>query len=402
MRILFLSSVYPSRTEATRGTYNRDLCHALADTSDVRVISPVSWIERLRNADACEAEEAEPVESSRPLYWYPPRILRHHYGTCMWHSIRRHVAKTIDDFQPDWVLSYWAHPDGEAALEAAEMCGARSGVIIGGSDVLLLTKDARRRDAICRVLREVDAVFTVCDGLRERVIELGGSAERTHTTYQGIDATLFSQGSQAEARQQLGVEADVPLFLWVGRIVAVKRLDVLLTAFREVRRVLPCAKLRLVGSGNLTHELQTFVRQNELNDSVEFVGPVDRRMLARCYRAADATVLSSDSEGLPNVLRESLACGTPFVSTDVGSVREIAHETHSQLVPRGDSDALHRAMLQVLDSSFKDGALAYQPLSWQDAADRFVAIMNRTSDAGTLSAAATTTRPTLTTTTTLP
>ncbi len=375
MRILFLSSVYPSRTAATRGTYNRDLCRALSATCDVRVISPVSWTERLRNKEACQAEEEEPVESCRPLYWYPPRFLRHRYGQCMWHSVHRCVARTVEEFQPDWVLSYWAHPDGEAALEAARTCGARSGVIIGGSDVLLLTKNSRRREAICRVLRESDSVFTVCDGLRERVIELGGSPERTHTTYQGIDGNLFSKGSQKEARQKLGVDVDVPLFLWVGRIERVKRLDVLLTAFCAVRRTLPDAKLRLVGSGSLNADIQSFVRQHHLDDSVEFVGPVDRRVLARCYRAADAVVLSSDSEGLPNVLREALACGTPFVSTNVGSVNEIADDTHSLLVPQGDAEALQRAMLRVLDSSFREGAQAYVPQSWLDAAARFVDLM---------------------------
>jgi teichuronic acid biosynthesis glycosyltransferase TuaC len=375
MRILYLSSVYPSQTAPTRGTYSRDLCRALQQNCDVRVLSPVSWLEALTTPGARTAEKHDPVPSSRPLYWYPPRLQRHRYGDWMWRSIRRHVEHVVSDFQPDWILSYWAHPDGEAALRAARSCGARVAVSIGGSDVLLLTDNAKRREAISSVLRNVDLVFTVCDGLRDRVIELGGSAEHTHTSYQGIDLATFLPGSRSDARRSLGLDPSVPMFLWVGRMVAIKRLDILLAAFQMVREKLPDAQLALVGSGPQSESLKSYVLKHRLNDAVTFVGPVERAGLPAWYRAANATILSSDSEGLPNVLRESLACGTPFVSTNAGSVREIAADEYSRVVRCGDVDALQCAMVQILDSSFCDGVLAYQPLSWTATAEQQLQLM---------------------------
>ncbi len=375
MRILYLSSVYPSLTAPTRGTYSRDLCHALQQSCDVRVLSPVSWLEALTTPGSRTAEPQDPVPSSRPIYWYPPRVQRHRYGDWMWRSIRRHVEQVVGDFQPDWVISYWAHPDGEVALRAARSCGARVAVSIGGSDVLLLTDNAKRRAAISKVLREVDLTFTVCDGLRNRVIELGGSPERTHTSYQGIDLATFTPGNQSEARRSLDLPPSAPLFLWVGRMVAIKRLDVLLSAFQLVRKQLPDAQLALVGSGPQSEALKSYVHQHRLSQAVRFVGPVDRAGLPAWYRAADATVLSSDSEGLPNVLRESLACGTPFVSTDAGSIGEIAADEFSCVVRRGDVDALHRALLQILDSSYRDGVATYRPQSWTATADQQLRLM---------------------------
>ena len=375
MRILYLSSVYPSQTAPTRGTYSRDLCRALQQDCDVRVLSPVSWLEALTTPGSRTAEANDPVPSSRPIYWYPPRLQRHRYGDWMWRSIRRHVEQVVSEFLPDWVISYWAHPDGEVALHAARSCGARAAVSIGGSDVLLLTENAKRREAISRVLRDIDLVFTVCDGLRERVIELGGSPERTFTSYQGIDLDTFTPGNQAEARLSLGLDSTAPLFLWVGRMVAIKRLDVLLAAFEIVRKHLPDAQLALVGSGPQSESLKSHIYQHRLNDAVRFVGPVERAGLPAWYRAADATVLCSDSEGLPNVLRESLACGTPFVSTDAGSVREIAADEYSRVVPCGDVDALQRAMLQILDSSYRDGVTTYQPQSWSATARQWLQVM---------------------------
>ena len=375
MRILYLSSVYPSQTAPTRGTYSRDLCRALQQNCDVRVLSPVSWLEALTTPGSRTAEANDPVPSSRPIYWYPPRVQRHRYGDWMWRSIRRHVEQVVSDFQPDWVISYWAHPDGEVALRAARSCGARAAVSIGGSDVLLLTENAKRRAVISKVLRDIDLVFTVCDGLRDRVIELGGSPERTHTSYQGIDLDTFTPGNQAEARQSLGLDPTAPLFLWVGRMVAIKRLDVLLAAFQIVREHQPDAQLALVGSGPLTESLKSQADRLGLTGTLRFVGPVDRAGLPHWYRAADATVLSSDSEGLPNVLRESLACGTPFVSTDAGSIREIAADEYSRVVRCGDVDALQRAMLQILDSSYRDGVMTYQPQSWSATAQHRLQLM---------------------------
>jgi teichuronic acid biosynthesis glycosyltransferase TuaC len=375
MRILHLSSVYPSQTAPTRGTYSRDLCRALQQNCDVRVLSPVSWLEALTTPGSRTAETHDPVPSSRPIYWYPPRVQRHRYGEWMWRSIRRHVEQVVSDFQPDWVISYWAHPDGEVALRAARSCGARAAVSIGGSDVLLLTENAKRRKVISKVLQDIDLVFTVCDGLRDRVIELGGSPDRTHTSYQGIDLDTFTPGNQSEARQSLGLDPTAPLFLWVGRIVAIKRLDVLLPAFQIVREHLPDAQLALVGSGPQSESMRSYVHLHRLSDAVRFVGPVDRAGLPNWYRAADATVLSSDSEGLPNVLRESLACGTPFVSTDAGSIREIAADEYSRVVRCGDVDALQRAMLQILDSSYRDGVMTYQPQSWSATAEQRLQLM---------------------------
>jgi glycosyltransferase involved in cell wall biosynthesis len=85
-----------------------------------------------------------------------------------------------------------------------------------------------------------------------------------------------------------------------------------------------------------------------LSRSVTFVGPLAPPQLPDWYRAAHLTVLSSWSEGIPNVLRESVACGTPFVATRVGDIAEFSPETASDLVPPGDPGALADAIGRAL------------------------------------------------------
>jgi glycosyltransferase involved in cell wall biosynthesis len=375
MRILFLSTVYPQADAPVRGTFNRELCRALsAQGHSLRVIAPRPWPELLRDRGPQNpAVDEFPV--IRPTFIYPPKLLRHTYGSWMWHSIRRQTERQIRELQPEWVVSYWAHPDGEAGYRAARMAGAKAAVLIGGSDVLLLPKDRRRRLAIQRVLRESDAIITVCDGLRQPVLELGAEPHRVQTIYQGINERLLSPGDPGAARERLGLPADVPVYLWVGRMVGLKRLDVLLKAFQSVRQSQPDAHLCLVGSGPLKASLQREVMQTGLTASVTFAGAVEPHSVADWYRAASATVLTSDSEGLPNVLRESLACGTPWVATRVGSVEELAVPECAVLVDRGDSQGLAEAMLQILEPVYRLGAAAQRPRSWTETAQTLVSCL---------------------------
>jgi glycosyltransferase involved in cell wall biosynthesis len=93
------------------------------------------------------------------------------------------------------------------------------------------------------------------------------------------------------------------------------------------------------------------------------------------YRAADVTVLSSWSEGLPNVLRESLACGTPFVSTDVGSVREIAVAGWSRLADAGDPVGLADAIGTMLSGNVRTVAETYRARTWEECARQTASVL---------------------------
>ena len=132
MKTLFLSSVYPSPLFPVRGTFNRMLCHALNEAGEVRVVAPLPWPEvvqgmakRLTRSPAKRKQQRDsivaPVDGDsvpveRPVFLYPPKFMRHRYGQFMWSSVRKSVERVTADFRPDWVVSYWAHPDGDAGL----------------------------------------------------------------------------------------------------------------------------------------------------------------------------------------------------------------------------------------------------------------------------------------------
>jgi teichuronic acid biosynthesis glycosyltransferase TuaC len=390
MNLLFISETFPDAGHPAQGTYNDALCRGLAVENTVRVISPRPWIEavpsRLRGQRYTTPEHvaAAGIESVYPTHWYIPRVLEKNYGLRMWKTVRRAVARFHKEQPVEGVISYWAHPDGEAGLRAAQSLGVPSAVIVGGSDVLLLPKRKHRGACVRHVLSESSAVITVSEGLRRAVIDLGVDPGKVCTIRQGVDRERFRPGDQEEARQRLQLASGrSKTLLWVGRMVEVKRLDVLLDACRLLWHSGMRIALHLVGDGPLKGKLQAQARELGLEECIHFEGAVAHDQLPDWYRAADLTVMSSSSEGLPNVLREAVACGTPFVSTDVGSIREIASPEYSRLVPSGSAAALATAIREALGASFREAARNYQPRTWNDCAAEVSQLMRHLAESVT-------------------
>lgn len=373
MKILFLASDFPSTQQPTKGPFNRALAHALATHHEIRVINPIPWPTRLkRNAPTDRTNEEYPVQ--RPTYFYPPKFVRHRYHHWMAWSIRAAIDKATQDWKPDVLLSYWAHPDGAAGASIAKSIGIPSAVIVGGSDVLLLPGDSARRQAVVNALQNVDAVITVNQHLKTAVEKLGIHSEKIHLWSQGVNRNLFRPGDKTAARTKLGIDTNDFAFLCVARLVPVKGIDVLLQACRIVADCNARFQLYLVGDGPLSESLKSQAAQLQISSVVHFVGPRNADSLADWYRAADQTILPSRSEGLPNVLRESLACGTRFIASNVGGISEIAGPS-DVLVPAQNPEALAGAMHNAISAGPRPAEPVDLP-DWQTSADAIVRILN--------------------------
>jgi glycosyltransferase involved in cell wall biosynthesis len=174
-------------------------------------------------------------------------------------------------------------------------------------------------------------------------------------------------------------------------MVAVKGLEVLLDACRLLVAEGVDFRLALVGDGPLRRELEARASSLGLDGRVVFAGSVAHEKLGDWYRAADLTVLPSLSEGIPNVLLESVACGTGFVASRVGSVAELTDDAQD-LVPPGDAGALAAALRRRLQSRSAPRRTPRR-LGWSSAVETVTAAVQSVRDRAARGPASVGTRP---------
>ncbi len=384
MRILFFSNVFPNHLQPTKGTFNRSMVAALSQNHSVRVVSPISWIDSLvglvRNRSTGSIPRSsfvDRVHADYPLFFYPPKIVRHQYHEFLWWSVGHAVMTAAQEFQPDVMLSYWPHPDGAVAIRAARRLGIPVVITSGGSDVLLLSRDAKRREAIFRALAQADAVVAVSHDIAQHLRNGGLDPDRIHVVHMGVDRDVFRPGDQKQARELLGIPGNRLVLLAVGRLVPVKGYEVLIEACRHLATKGGEFTCYVLGDGQLRSELQRKIDDCGLRQYVRLMGAQPQEELADWYRAADLTVLSSHSEGIPNVLKESISCGTPFVATRVGGIEEIADPTFDRLVTAGDPVGFAAAIEEQLKRIPITTTLQrrYEPVSWEDASKNLLRVI---------------------------
>lgn len=202
--------------------------------------------------------------------------------------------------------------------------------------------------AIERVLAPItDCLIAVSTATAEELVGFGvGRRDRYRVIHNGIDLEPFLAigPSDGEAtRRELGVADDELLVLFVGRLVPIKRVDVLLDAAAHARSQGAPVRVAVVGDGELRAQLEAQTHALGLDDFVTFLG--FRRDLPVLTAAADLAVLCSDNEAMGMALVEAAAAGKPAIGTDVGGVAEVVPT--DALVGKGDALGLGKKMAEA-------------------------------------------------------
>lgn len=375
MRILYLSSLFPRPGHELASPFNRLQLAALARRHEVAAIAPVSWLERFRQRAKYRSlpvpVERDGVRVWYPTYFYTPRVWRHLYGQCYLASVRRTVRRVVDSLRPDVLFSCWAHPDGWAAVRLGREVGRPVVVKVIGSDVLVTTRDRRRQVRVAEALQQADGVVAVSQDLADHVLRLGVDPARVSVVSEGTDPNLFCPGDRTAARRRLGLPETGRVILFVGNVLESKGAVVLAEACGRLAGGGAEFTCYVVGRGPDANKVLATAERYAVGGRVVLVGPKPQSELPDWYRAADVVTLPSFSEGIPNVLREAIACGVPFVATGVGGIPELVRGLAAQLVPPGDPVALAEALRSTLaDPPVVTAADQSVNLSWEDSADR--------------------------------
>lgn len=158
-------------------------------------------------------------------------------------------------------------------------------------------------------------------------------------------AVAANDANRLAVRRELAVDPDQVLFVFAGRLVPIKRVDLLLHAIAAARAREPRVRLLVVGDGEQRPHLERLSATLGLGQAVTFLGY--RADLPRLLAGADAAALSSDNEGTPVSLIEAAAAGLPAAATDVGGVREVVGPETGRLAARGAAGDLGEAIAEL-------------------------------------------------------
>jgi len=288
----------------------------------------------LVRAPAPIADASALAATVRLLRRHRPRILETHMakagaiGRSAAAAVRPRPA-TVHVFHGH-VLSGYFSPRVERAFLAAERRLARR------TDVLVAISEETRDDLLARGVGRRD---------QWRVVPLGIA----------LEAYLAVGAGTGVLRRDLGVAAEVPLVGAVGRLAAVKHLDLLVRAVADPR--LDGVHLALVGDGSDRARLAALAAALGIPDRVHFTGL--RSDIPDVLADLDVVALTSRNEGTPMSLIEALAAARPVVATDVGGVRTVVRDgLTGHLVAADDVAALVAGLGRVLGDRGAAAAMA--------------------------------------------
>jgi glycosyltransferase involved in cell wall biosynthesis len=289
--------------------------------------------------------------------------------------------------RPDAMLTALVHVN-VGALLAAAAAPRRTRVVVTEHNQIsrnyanLGSRTLKAAYALVRHLYpRAAAVVAVSSGVADDLSRFSGiGRDRIRVIHNPIvTPDLASRAAEAPDDPRLAPwfrEGEPPVFVGVGRLSAQKDFGTLLRAFAQLRAGRP-ARLVVLGEGEERGALEKLAADLGIAEDVRLPGFVSNPYAYMAH--ADGFVLSSRFEGLPTVLVEAMACGTPVAATDCPSgPREILEEGRlGPLAPVGDAEALSRAMTDLLERPVSSETLEARAADFKvgRAVDRYLELL---------------------------
>lgn len=359
MRVLHFSTLFPNPEMPQNGIFVAERLRQLLKTGELEasIIAPVPWFPlRGKRFGGYAAFAKVPAEERfansevlHPRYPVLPKVGMSISPVLLALSSIDAVSrrwKNLDTF--DLIDSHYFYPDGVAAIMLG-MHYRKPVVITGrGTDLNLIPQFRIARRWIKWAASKADGLVTVSESLRSQLTAMGVKPEKVVVLRNGVDLDRFRPLDKAIVRERLDLVGKTALS--VGNLVDVKGHDIAISSLAH----LPEMALVIAGEGHKRKDLELLANRLRVSERVRFVGRLDQRALVDYYNAADCVVLCSQSEGMANVLLESLACGTPVVATAVGGNPEIVCDPAAGLLFSERSASGLAAAINSLWKAFPD------------------------------------------------
>jgi glycosyltransferase involved in cell wall biosynthesis len=328
LRILTFTTLYPNAAQPHHGIFVETRLRQLVDSGAVaaRVVAPCPWFPSSaprygRYAEFARIPRAETrlgLAIEHPRYPLPPKIGMSAAPLLLFAAMLPRLRRQMTaggDF--DLIDAHYFYPDGVAAVMLGRALGRPVVVTARGDDLDLFPRFAMPRRWICWAAGRAAGLVAVSGGLKNRLVALGIPPARVCVLRNGVDLSRFRPVERELFRRRLGLSG--PILLAVANLVPKKRHRLMIDALAR----LPGVNLVIVGEGPERRAIDGVVRDRRIAERVHLLGRLPQERLPEIYSAADVLLLPSEREGWPNVLLESMACGTPVIVSNIDGFDEI-------------------------------------------------------------------------------
>ncbi|HEY0594549.1 glycosyltransferase [Sphingopyxis sp.] len=349
LRVLSIATLFPDAARPNFGLFVEKSLRALAAQPGIEltIVAPVglppfplSLHKRYRALRALPRTESwNGLTVLRPRFTLIPRVGARYNPA----KVARTVLAAVHGIAFDVVDAQFFYPDGPAAMRVGATLGLPYSAKARGADISHFGHDPATRSQVIEAGERAAGLLAVSSAMRGDMAAIGIDPARIAVHYTGVDGARFSPGDRAAARTALGID-DAPAILTVGALIQRKGQALVIEALPALPRV----HYWLAGAGEEEGRYRALAARLGVEGRVHFMGPIANADLPQLYRAADAVVMPSASEGLANAWVEALACGTPIVISDAGGAAELVTSPVAGSIVERTSVAIAEAVRAIL------------------------------------------------------
>jgi PEP-CTERM/exosortase A-associated glycosyltransferase len=335
------------------------------------------------------------------------RTLKNNFGDTpfirevkLMNALQERIEDSIKAEKPDVIHAHSPSLNGMSALKAGRKFGipvvyeARAfwedAAVDHGTFVEGSLKYQVSRFLETRLFRNVDAVFTICEGLKNEIVSRGMPDEKITIIPNCVDAVAFSPlAYDLETAEKYELK-DKMVYGFIGSFYHYEGLDLLIEAFSKVLEKVKNARLLLVGGGPEKENLIEKARSMNLLRHIVFTGKVPHEEVKKYYSVIDVLVYPRKSMRLTELVTplkplEAMAMGKVVVGSDVGGIKELV--THNQdgfLFKAGNVDELAGLLIQLAFNIERLNSISKTAIetvrrkhNWESAVKRYLPVYER-------------------------
>lgn len=341
LRILFLTTWYPTAEHPIQGTFVREHAKAVARHCDVVVVHVIVARRGLERLWTLAPEERTDLTLDLPTYRLArplSPVPRTGLLLDVWAFSRAFRHLSARHFPFDLIHAH-IYPAGALAVVVGRLASL---------PVVVTEHSSSFHRGRLRALERWKARLAFAGACRalpvSRALQAAIEGQGLHASFEVVpnpydEATFFPGDRRAE-----GTRARLA---FVGRLTAEKGLPILLEALSMLRR--DDWELAVAGDGPARPACEAKVEADGLRERVRFHGEIPKAQVAELLRARDCLVLPTLIDNLPCVIIEAMATGLPVLATRVGGIPEMVDDETGILVEPGDATALGDGLVRMLD-----------------------------------------------------